>query len=120
MKLNRICTLVLLLTVTAGLSKNALGRTTCQPSPQGQLCISQVDFNTFAQTAYQNQQSSQWCWAASISMLFSYYRHPVSQQSIVQSLYGRILNLPAGTGWNIASQVNRPWVDVTGKRFRAE
>jgi len=120
MKLNRIMVAVLLLALNVALCTRAFARTTCQPSPQGQLCISQVNFNTFAQTAYQNQQNSQWCWAASISMLFNYYRHPVTQQAIVQSLYGSVVNLPSGTGWNIASRVNAPWVDANGNRFRAQ
>lgn len=120
MKLHRILGIALFVAFCAVFPKQALAKTTCQPSPQGQLCIAQVDFKTFSQSAYQNQQSSQWCWAASISMLFSYYKHPVSQPTIVQSLYGTIVNLPSGNGWNIASRVNRSWVDANGKRFRAE
>jgi hypothetical protein len=51
----------------------AAAKTTYQPAgPQGpQVCISQIDFNTFAQTAFQTQDQSQWCWAASISMRIS-------------------------------------------------
>ena len=120
MKLNRVLMLVVLLICTGALSNQTLAKTRCQPTPQGQLCTSEVDFNTFAQTAYQNQQSSQWCWAAAISMLFSYYNHPVSQPSIVQSLYGAVVNLPSGNGWNIASRVNTTWVDANGKQFRAQ
>ena len=116
MKLTRILVLVGMLLI----STQAFAKTTCRPTPQGQLCISQVDFNSFAQNAYQNQRDSQWCWAASISMLFNYYDHPVSQQAIVQSLYGRLVNLPSGPGWNIASRVNTTWVDGNGKRFTAE
>jgi len=119
MKLNRVLILTILLTLTGALSKQTFAKTTCRPAPQGQSCVSEIDFNTFAQTAYQNQQSSQWCWAAAISMLFSYYEHPVGQPAIVQSLYGTLVNLPSGPGWNIASRVNSPWVDANGKRFRA-
>ena len=117
--MKRALMLMAVLSITVTFSTNIFAKTTCQPSPQGNLCISQVDFNNFAQNAYQNQQSSQWCWAAAISMLFSYYGHPVSQQTIVQSLYGTVVNLPSGPGWNIASRVNRVWVDANGKRFRA-
>ena len=53
-------------------------------------------------------------------MLFGYYKHPVSQPAIVQSLYGSTPNLPSGPGWNIASRVNTGWVDANGKRFRAK
>jgi hypothetical protein len=49
--------------------------------------------------------------------VFRYYGHPVSQERIVQAVYGRTVNLPAGTGWNIASQINRDWVDDNGKKF---
>lgn len=58
---------------------SASASTTCQQTAQGNLCISQVDFTQFAQTAYMTQQQDEWCWAASISMLFSFYGHPVSQ-----------------------------------------
>ena len=120
MKLNRILvTVALLLIINVAFSARTFGKTTCQPSPQGQLCISQVDFNKFAQNAYRPQDASQWCWAASISMLFNYYNHPVSQQAIVQSLYGRLIDLPSGPGWNIAARLNTAWVDGNGKRFRA-
>jgi len=120
MKLNRVLMLAILLAFAGALSKQTLAKTKCLPAPQGQLCTSEVDFNTFAQTAYQNQQSSQWCWAAAISMLFNYYKHPVTQQAIVQSLYGATVNLPSGPGWNIASRVNTTWVDANGKQFRAQ
>jgi hypothetical protein len=52
-------------------------------------------------------------------MLFRYYNHPVSQENIVTSLYGRLINLPSGTGWNIASRLNRAWTDEQGKNFQA-
>jgi Papain-like cysteine protease AvrRpt2 len=120
MKANRTLVLVtVFLTVNLAVSTKTFAKTTCQQTPQGPLCISQVDFNSFMQSSYQNQQSSQWCWAAAISMLFNYYKHPVSQPAIVQSLYGTIVNLPSGPGWNIASRVNTSWVDANGKRFRA-
>jgi hypothetical protein len=120
MKPSRILIFAALITLSAAFSTTTFAKTTCQPGPRGQVCIAQVDFNSFAQNAYQNQQSSQWCWAASISMLFSYYDHPVSQQAIVQSLYGRVVNLPSGNGWNIASRLNTTWTDANGKHFRAE
>lgn len=91
-------------------------KTTCGQTPMGQKCVSQVDFKTFA-AAYHPQEQSQWCWAATISMLFGYYGHPVGQESIVQAVYGRRVNLPSGNGWNIASQVNRQWEDADGETF---
>jgi hypothetical protein len=76
-----------------------------------------VDFSSFAQEAYEHQYQSQWCWAASISMLYRYYRHPVGQQRIVSEVYGGAVNMPAGSGLVIARQLNRNWLDDNGKAF---
>jgi hypothetical protein len=52
-------------------------------------------------------------------MLFGYYDHPVSQARIVSEVYGAAVNLPAGAGFVIASQLNRGWRDDRGRRFRS-
>jgi hypothetical protein len=63
------------------------------------------------------QLQSQWCWAASISGVFAYYGHPVSQARIVQQAYGGVVNMP-GTPRAIMASLNRPWVDDAGHSFR--
>lgn len=93
-----------------------LGETNCNPYG---VCISQVDFGEFAQDAYDTQRMPEWCWAACISMLFSFYGHPVSQQRIVTEVYGRPINMPAVYGVVIARQLNRRWKDDDGNPFRA-
>src|SRR4051794_26288549 len=87
----------------------ASASTTCVQTPAGPLCTAQVDFTRFAQTAFQTQQQTQWCWAASIAMVFSYYGHPVSQSRIVSEAYGGIVNVPALTGSVMAQALNRSW-----------
>lgn len=84
----------------------------------GPIMRAQVDASTFSQT-YRRQTMSQWCWAASIANIFAFYDHPVAQEEIVRTVYGRVVNLPAFTGSVIAQQVNRTWTDGNGKRFRA-
>ena len=95
----------------------ALAKTKCRSTSQGQLCISEVNFKAFQQHAYKRQQKSQWCWAACISMLFTYYGHPVSQRRIVEEVYGNPVNMPAKAGIVMARQLNREWVDDRGKSF---
>jgi hypothetical protein len=97
----------------------AHAKKTCQQTPQGQLCISEVDFVQFAQQAFMNQYQSQWCWAASISMLFAFHGHAVSQARIVSDVYGTAANIPAGSGITIANQLNRNWIDDAGAPFTA-
>jgi len=62
------------------------------------------------------QQQSEWCWAASISMVFAYYDHPVSQKRIVQETWGSVVNMP-GQPDQILSDLNRAWKDDRGKSF---
>ena len=84
----------------------------------GPIMRAEVPFDTFART-YRSQRATQWCWAASIANVFSYYGHPVSQEKIVQRLYGTTVNFPARSAMEIAALVNTEWVDDAGKRFRA-
>ena len=90
--------------------------TACQPTPFGSVCRSEIRFDRFLQ-AYAPQRASQWCWAASVSMIFGYYGRPVSQERVVESVYGRQVNLPAMSGFTIATQLNRNWQDDYGRPF---
>lgn len=65
------------------------------------------------------QRMDQWCWAASISMVFAYYGHPVSQERIVAEAYGRIVGMPAQP-WTMLQSLNREWEDDRGRTFRCD
>jgi hypothetical protein len=62
------------------------------------------------------QQQSEWCWAASISAVFAYYGHPVSQARIVKETFGQIANVP-GQPYQIYSALTRTWTDDNGTDF---
>ena len=64
------------------------------------------------------QQASEWCWAACIQMVFSYWGHPVSQQQIVQETWGGIADMPAQPQ-TIVQDLNRSWRDRNGDQFSA-
>ena len=116
-RLKNAFVLVLFISITLALISSATAKTRCG-AELGNQCISEVDFGRFAQTAYQQQRESEWCWAAATSMLFSYYRHPVSQERIVMSLYGRLVNLPSGPSLNIATRLNSSWIDDNRQPFK--
>jgi len=97
----------------------ASASTTCQQDSIGMLCTSQVNFVNFAQQAYQTQYQNEWCWAASISMIFNFYGHPVSQPRIVASAYGSPVNVPA-PGIVMAQQLNKNWTDDNGVNFYSQ
>ncbi|WP_085780275.1 papain-like cysteine protease family protein [Rhizobium sp. NXC14] len=88
------------------------------PNFTGQLCEAGIAPPAFVHT-YHNQTSSMWCWAASISMIFSYYGYSVSQQRIVSEAFGSPLNLPAN-GTLISAQLSKEWTDDDGRTFSAE
>lgn len=74
--------------------------------------------NRIAAITGTSQEQSEWCWAASISMLFGYYGHPVSQEQIVRQAFGQLVNMP-GSPALISQALNREWVDTRGKHFRS-
>lgn len=61
-----------------------------------------------------SQAQSQWCWAACIEMVARHYGHNLSQTTIVRSVFGRLVNLPA-MSWNIVQAFNRSWIDDNGR-----
>jgi hypothetical protein len=63
------------------------------------------------------QAESRWCWAATISNVFQYYGHPVTQARVVKETYGRVANV-AGTEPAMAAGLNRTWIDDRGRRFQ--
>lgn len=81
-----------------------------------QECVSGVNFSSFYTSVFQTQNQSQWCWAASISMLFNYNGFEVDQEVLVNEAYGGLVNLPA-SGYTLSSRLNRNWVDKSGKSF---
>jgi len=90
-------------------------------SPAGpvQLYTSQVDFSQFLSADYKRQEENEWCWAACVSMVFSFHGHPVAQSRIVSSVYGAPIDAPAGSGAYILGVLNRVWTDDNGKKFKS-
>lgn len=77
-----------------------------------------VDMDPFIQ-AVQPQRCEQWCWAASIAMIFGYHGHPIAQETIVVATYGAVVCLPAFYGITMAQDLNRSYVDNNGQTFRS-
>ena len=66
------------------------------------------------------QEQPQWCWAASISMIFAHHGYNVRQEEIVKDGYGAALNLPAPSGRAMTKALSRAWVDGNAKPFRGQ
>jgi hypothetical protein len=96
-------------------------RLVCGPSapPGVRQCHAGIDSSIahVVAAAVGGQHLSQWCWAACIEMVFRYYGLQVPQEQIVQQTWGGIADLPAYPG-HILANLNRPWIDLSGRRFR--
>jgi hypothetical protein len=69
--------------------------------------------------AVDTQHCEEWCWAASISMIFAFHGHPIAQERIVADTYGAVVCLPAGVTATIGSDLSRYYTDDNGVAFRS-
>jgi papain like cysteine protease AvrRpt2 len=95
----------------------------CSPpvgTPYGfvQRCTAGISsFDLQAVSEYQHL--NEWCWAACISMIFTFHEHPVSQERIVQETWGQIVDMP-GQPAQILQDLNRSWKDDDGDDFESQ
>ncbi|MBB5337831.1 papain-like cysteine protease family protein [Tunturiibacter gelidoferens] len=69
--------------------------------------------------AITTQQCPEWCWAASISMIFAFYGHPVSQSEIVTGTYGGLFCTSANTT-TIERDLTGSFIDDYGRHFTSQ
>jgi hypothetical protein len=83
-----------------------------------QQCEAGIDSSILQSVArdINGQHASEWCWAASIEMVFGYYGYRVPQEQIVRETWGGIVNMP-GRPDQILTDLNRDWKDTRGKEF---
>ncbi len=97
---------------------HAVGAQSCGPTPYGPACTAQVDIPNHIE-AIHTQDCPEWCWAASISMIFGFYDHQIDQEEIVRQVYGRLQCFPAGT-LTIGQALSRTWTDSDGQKFKSK
>lgn len=93
---------------------------TCEPADARgvQRCSVGLDEQRMARIA-QSQRESQWCWAASIAMVFAGAGYQVSQEDVVRARFGELVDLPV-RGSDITDLLNRSWRDASGRSFAAQ
>jgi hypothetical protein len=94
---------------------HAHAATECLPTadPRIERCSAGLD-SALASRLRQSQDASQWCWAASVSMILGRYGIPVSQREVVREALGRPDNRALDIG-SVAELLNRPWRDGAGQ-----
>ncbi|MGZ3753283.1 MAG: C39 family peptidase [Mucilaginibacter sp.] len=105
-------TALIVIVLTFGILKPSWGQQ--QPMYVG---IPSESFNYFASS----QHNSNWCWAASLQMIFNYYGVNITQEQIVARSYGvdPSGNLPNWTGnFEVITENLNNWsVDNNGRRY---
>jgi hypothetical protein len=100
-------------------SCESLKNTLCPTCPSSDSRVASVNMVQLQQ-AVSTQQCEQWCWAASISMMFGFYGHPLSQAAIVAATYGNVVCLPANSSTTIGVDLSRPWLDANRRPFTSQ
>src|SRR5262245_1526701 len=72
-------------------------------------CTVRVSPNRVVAAPPQSQKLSLWCWAASLSMIFTESGHPISQESIVEQNFGSLVNAPGGDFLTFEGRLNRDY-----------
>lgn len=86
--------------------------------------IGQQGFATFKRAWVKNpklvtQNCANWCWAASIAMVFASNGHRVAQERIVKETFGALECRPSGYPKTITEALSREWTDDSGDDFES-
>ncbi len=70
------------------------------------------------------QACAEWCWAASASMIFAGFGHPIDQMNIVSRVFGNPVCLSSGAGpfgptGTITAVLSTSWTDMFGRPFQS-
>ena len=97
----------------------ASAATRCGPSgtPGTERCVTGLPAPLLARM-HQLQQGTQWCWAASISMVLRRYGVDVPQAQIVDTHLGGLRD-ESITAEDLAGLLSREWRDGDGRRLQA-
>lgn len=92
----------------------ASAETACAPTAQAgvERCVSGLPAAALA-TIFEPQQASNWCWAASISMILRRYGVTVPQEQVVRAAFGAASNERASVQ-AVGELLNRRWGDAKG------
>ena len=87
------------------------------PDARGtQACTASMDDARVREIAI-TQERSQWCWAASISMIFAYHGYTLPQEAIVLDVHGKVADVNAPSGEAMTSALRRHWRDRGNQEF---
>lgn len=98
------------------LAGRAVAAVSCAPSQAAGIerCVAGLAPATL-ERIYQPQQASNWCWAASVTMVLRRYGLHVDQEEVVRARFGRADNVQV-SGQAIGELLTRRWDDHAGRQ----
>ncbi|HTQ15028.1 MAG TPA: hypothetical protein VMH86_14220 [Rhizomicrobium sp.] len=94
---------------------SALAAGKCVSVAYGGVCTTALRFDA-ALRSFDFDRYDRWGWTSAVSLIFAYYGYRVAPETIVDKAYDGTFGLTGDFVEN-ARQLNRPWVDETGKAF---
>ncbi len=80
-------------------------------------CVARVNSTMVIASPPESRQTSVWCWAASLSLIFTAEGHPISQEQIISQNFDDPGNIPSGDFLDFTERLNREYIDANGKKF---
>ena len=113
---------LLCICIALALVRCAHAQVTCHPIPNPKYpgleeCTATVNITPVFAAPPEPQKMSRWCWAASLSAIFTFEGHPISQEQIVSQNFGVPIDAAGGDSVQFAQRLNRHYVDSSGHRF---
>ncbi len=80
-------------------------------------CVTRINSTMVIASPPETQKMSVWCWAASLSLIYTAEGHPISQEQIISQNFDSPGNIPSGDFLNFVDRLNRDYLDANGKKF---
>jgi hypothetical protein len=103
--------------ITSWATQASAAETCHAPDASGvQACTASMDETRIREITI-TQHQPQWCWAASISMIFTHYGYRLSQEDIVLNVHGKVEDINAPSGEAMTKALRRQWRDPANQEF---
>lgn len=115
---------VVLLTLMSSAPTATLAKHQCVPIPDPRFPgLTECTYFIAPEQVFANPPDPQkmplWCWAASMSMVFTLQEHPISQEAVVIQNFGSLVNASSGPFPVTEARLNGTYRDANGKVFKS-
>jgi Peptidase_C39 like family len=85
--------------------------------PAVEECTARINAIMVVAVPHDSAKITLWCWAASLSMIYTAEGHPISQEQIISQNFSNKEDMPTSDFLRFADRINRDYIDANGKKF---